>query len=230
MFLLYADDSGSAGDASQSFFVLGGVALFERQPHWIAQELEKIAARFNPADSQSVELHGSPMLKGRGFWRNVPAQDRVQAICDSLKIFALSPTDNRAFGMAINKAAVAPRDPVEVAFEELCKRFDHYLMRMHKAGNTQRGLIVFDKSTRETTIQRLATDYRTVGHSSGLVRNLSEVPVFVDSRASRLVQLADLIAYSIFLKHERGDCRFFDIFQHRFDSHGGQVHGLHVVT
>jgi len=55
---------------------------------------------------------------------------------------------------------------------------------------------------------------------------MAEVPVFVDSRASRLVQLADLVAYATFRHFERGDSQFFDVFKHRFDEVGGIVHGL----
>jgi hypothetical protein len=64
MYLLYLDDSGSTTDNSQQYFVLAGLSVFERQGWWISQELEKIAAAFNPADPASVELHGSPMLNG----------------------------------------------------------------------------------------------------------------------------------------------------------------------
>jgi hypothetical protein len=48
MYLLYADESGSISDPSQRHFVLAGVAVFEREPHWIEQELNEIAARFDP--------------------------------------------------------------------------------------------------------------------------------------------------------------------------------------
>ena len=60
-------------------------------------------------------------------------------------------------------------------------------MRLHKANDTQRGIIIFDKATYKSTIQNLATDFRTIGHEWGVVRNLSEVPLFLDSKASRLV-------------------------------------------
>lgn len=231
MHLLYADDSGSVGDAGQTYFVLGGVCVFERQPHWIGQELNQIAAAFNPAEPQSVELHGNPMLKGAKFWRKFPQQQRIDAICSGLKIFADSHRDNRAFCVVVHKAMVIERlgrDPIEVAFEQLASRFDQYLGRLHKRGDTQRGMIIFDKSKNETELQKLAADFKTTGHSFGQLRNMAEVPVFIDSRASRLVQLADLIAYATFRKYEAGDSRFFDIFAHRFDEYSGQKHGLHI--
>ena len=63
----------------------------------------------------------------------------------------------------------------------------------------------------------------------GVIRNFSEVPLFLDSKASRLIQLADIIAYSIFRHFEKGDSSFFSIIEPRFDSEGGIVHGLHIV-
>jgi hypothetical protein len=106
--------------------------------------------------------------------------------------------------------------------------FDYYLTRLHKSGDTQRGLIIFDKSTYESTIQSLASDFRTIGHKWGLIRNFSEVPLFLDSKASRLTQLADIIAHITFRHFEKGDSALFSLIQSRFDAEGGIVHGLHV--
>ena len=129
----------------------------------------------------------------------------------------------------IKKSAVSPKDPVEYAFEQLASRFDKYLMRLHRNSDTHRGIIIFDKSTYETTIQSLATDFRTIGYTWGVIRNFSEVPLFLDSKASRLIQLADLIAYAVFRHFEKRDNRFFPIIEPRFDSEGGVVHGLHIL-
>jgi hypothetical protein len=228
MYLLYADESGSVGDPKQEFFVLAGFCVFERQGYWIAKELDKIASRFNPADPTSVELHGNPMNSGKGIFRRFPKADRGNAIEDALKIFLASHPSNRLFASVIKKAKVSPADPVEFAFEQLASRFDQYLTRLHRTGDSQRGVISFDKSTYETTLQSLATDFRTIGHKWGIIRNFSEVPLFLDSKASRLIQLADLIAYAIFRNYESGDSKLFSIIQNRFDSEGGINHGLYV--
>ncbi|WP_302850064.1 DUF3800 domain-containing protein [Sphaerospermopsis torques-reginae] len=102
-------------------------------------------------------------------------------------------------------------------------------MRLHKHKNTQRGIIIFDKSTYETTIQSLAIDFRTIGYQWGVIRNFAEVPLFLDSKASRLIQLADIIAYYIFRYFEKGDNTFYSIIEPRFDAEGGIVHGLHII-
>jgi hypothetical protein len=228
MYLLYADESGTVNDPQQQYFVLAGFCVFERQGFWISRELDAIAARFNPADPATVELHGNPMIVGKGIWRKHPKADRTKALEDALRVFLRSHPSNRLFASVVRKAKVSPQDPVEYAFEQLSSRFDHYLTRLHKAGDTHRGVVVFDKSTYETTIQSLATDFRTIGHQWGVIRNFSEVPLFLDSRASRLIQLADLVAYSVFRKFERGDDAFFRIIENRFDAEGGVVHGLHI--
>jgi hypothetical protein len=228
MHLLYLDDSGSILDSSQQYFVLAGLSVFERQGHWIAKELDSVAGRFSPGEPRAVELHGSPMLTGVKFWRRIPLPDRIQAIKDALQVLADSPSSTRVFAAVVRKSAVLPRDPVEFAFEHICMRFDHWLMRLHKGGDTQRGLILFDKSAQELALQSLATDFRETGHQYGILRNLAEVPVFLDSRSSRLIQLADLVAYAVFRRFERGDSQFFDIIEPRFDRSGGVVHGLFV--
>jgi hypothetical protein len=56
---------------------------------------------------------------------------------------------------------------------------------------------------------------------------MAEVPLFLDSKASRLIQLADMVAYSIFQHYENQDDRFFDIIKTRFDQDAGQLHGLY---
>lgn len=148
---------------------------------------------------------------------------------DALSVLTASHRGNVAFAVVVDKAAVSPSDPVEVAFGQITTRFDKSLGRMHKRGNTQRGLILFDKSVHEASLQKMAHEFRTIGHQWGVLRNLSEVPVFIDSKASRLIQLADLIAYAVFRKWEKSDDRFYPIIADRFDREGSVVHGLHVA-
>jgi hypothetical protein len=229
MYLFYVDESDHGADPNQRYFVLAGFSVFERQSWWISEELDQIAYRFDPATPGAVELHGSPMLQGRDGWKLHPRADREQAMKDALSVLTASHRGNVAFAVVVDKAAVSPSDPVEVAFEQITTRFDKSLGRMHKRGNTQRGLILFDKSVHEASLQKMAHEFRTIGHQWGVLRNLSEVPVFIDSKASRLIQLADLIAYAVFRKWEKSDDRFYSIIADRFDREGSVVHGLHVA-
>jgi hypothetical protein len=196
MYLLYLDHAGAVEDPAQKHFVLAGISVFERQTYWLSQELDSIAAWFNAADPASLELHGSQMHGGRGKkWRCFPVQDRVRAISDALAAFSRSHITNTLFGVAVKKPTDDPGAAVNIAFEQICSMFDKHLLQLHRQKNTQRGIIIFDKATYETEIQTLAIDFRSVGHTWGVVTNLSEVPLFLDSKASRLVQLADLVSF-----------------------------------
>lgn len=226
MFLLYADESGSPSDESQQHFVLAGVSVFERKAHWLALELDRIAARFAPHDPDSVELHGSPMRGGKNFWRKVEKHVREGAMEDALRL--IDGRHCRIFASVVSKQAVSPQDPVRATFQQLVTRFDHFLAREHiHYNNTQRGMVIFDKTSQEGPIQVLAREFKVDGHDWGHLRNMAEVPAFIDSRAARLIQLADLIAHAMYRHYEKGDSRYFEIIEKKFDSHGGVRHGLH---
>lgn len=232
MHLLYLDESGSASDPNQRYFVLAGVSVFERKTHWIEQELNKVAQRFSPDNPHDVELHGSPMRSGNGAWRRHARADREQAIREALKVGVADQERSgvRLFAAVINKAAANGRDPVELAFEQLTSRFDQFLKRLYnKHGDAQRGLILLDKSSTENRIQTLAREFKYEGHSWGRTKNYAEVPVFLDSRASRLIQLADLIAFALFRFHEHGDNGYYDVIKHCFDTEGLVEHGLYLL-
>ena len=85
MHLLYVDESGSVPDPAQQYFVLAGVAVFERKTHWIEQKLNDVARRFDNTNPHNIELHGSPMRSGREGWKAYQLADRLAAIKDSLK-------------------------------------------------------------------------------------------------------------------------------------------------
>jgi len=234
MHLLYLDESGSVADASQDHFVLAGLSIYERQAHWVEQKLNNIAARFSvdPTQAYSIELHGSPMRGGRGEWRAFPVANRIQAIKDSLHegVFLNHPRV-RLFGAVIREASLPGEDPIIQAFEQLSYRFDLFLKRQYQIyGNPERGLIIFDKSSTEQSIQTLARDFKHSGHSWGRTNNYAEVPVFLDSRASRLIQLADLVAFSLYRNFEHNDSSFYDVIENCFDTYGGVVHGLYTKS
>jgi len=113
-----------------------------------------------------------------------------------------------------------------MAIEDLCKRFDLFLGRLRSEGDTQRGMIVLDRTTRETSLQKLSRESRKVGTQWGLLKNIADTPFFVDSRASRLVQIADHVAYAVFRRYNSGDAQYFDIVAHRFDTVDNVIHGL----
>jgi hypothetical protein len=228
MHILYVDDSGDVGNPSDAFFVLGGVSVFERGIYHLIKAADDVVASFGLGDDpHDLELHGSPMYTGRGSpWRAIQRSEREIMIRRALGVLGGN-RSARLFAIAVDRAAVSPRDPVEVAFEELCNRFNLFLQRVNnRQPESQRGLLVMDNMKHQKPLQALAKHFRVNGGRWGHFRNLAEVPLFVDSKTSRLVQLADLVAFATWRRYEHQDGRLFEPLVQYFDTEGGVIHGL----
>jgi len=227
MYLLYLDDSGSAGNRTEQHLVLGGVSIFERQVHWISEEMNRLAEQISPISPEQTEFHAYDIFSGKEApWKGMPRQERINTIKETLNILANSNITTQAFACIVDKESFPKHDPMELAFENICNRFDLLLKAQHHQGNTQRGIIILDRSSYETSLQYLARDFRTLGTKWGITVNINEVPLFVDSKLSRLIQLADHVAYSVYRRYERGDTQYLDIILNRFGLEDGKLHNL----
>jgi hypothetical protein len=234
MYILYLDDAGSVGNPADKHVVLAGVALFERQIHFLDKQLNDLASAIEPANPLGIEFHASHMLNGRGSWRKHEKTARRRHLAEGLKVIDHLQGHRALFGVVVEKAVVSPQDALEYAFEQICSRFDQFLTRKNRnlekrdRHKTQRGLLVLDKSTRETRLQALTKEFRLNGHKWGKLLNFVDVPFFVDSEATRAIQYADMVAYALWRKFEKSDPAFFEIIETAFDAHGGVRHGLHI--
>ena len=228
MHLLYLDDSGSAGNPNEEYLVLAGVSVFEAQVYWATNQLDKLAETIRPDNPHGVEFHASEIFSRRVEpWKSLTRDEARAVIASVLGVLEKAYESARAFACVVHKPSFPNRDPMELAFEDLCSRFDMFLARLNRSGDdTQRGLIILDESTSETALQKMSVRFRTEGTRWGNIKNLTETPLFVDSKACRLVQLADHIAYSVFRYFHAEDMRFFNRISHKFDAHGGVYHGL----
>ncbi|MFG6415624.1 DUF3800 domain-containing protein [Roseateles sp. DC23W] len=226
MYLLYLDESGHSHDPSSQFFVLAGFSIFERQTHWLESAIDPIAARFNAANPSAIEFHGAVMRAGRDVWHGVAPADRVQAVVDVLALLANPQLQVRVFASVIEKALVPQDQILSKSFENLASQFDKYLAGMYLRKNPQRGLVIFDKTSYEEKLQTLSHFFKHQGHANGKLRNFAEVPLFLDSKASRLIQFADLLAYWIFRYFQAGDDRGFNMISPYFHAYNGVQHGF----
>lgn len=227
MHLLYLDDSGAVGNAGEQYLVLGGVSVFETQSHHITTKLDRLAATINLDDPHGVEFHASETFSRRRHpWKALSQDDARDTIKAVLDVLGNARDTVRAFACVVHKDSYPNQDPMEIAFEDLCSRFDRYLRRLRAGDNTQQGLVILDKSAHETTLQRMSVEFRTLGTQWGVIRNLADTPFFVDSHASRLIQLADHVAYAVFRRYQAGDTQYFDRIAHKFYAEDGIVHGL----
>ena len=228
MYLLYLDGSGTVKNPNERHFILAGVAVFERQVYHLIRKTDEFVTSLNVGNPHDAELHGSVMANGKSApWKGIARQNRLEIIERGLNLLSTAHQSVRAFAVVVDKQTCGPDDPVEYAFEEICNRFDLFLRRLYRRdGNQQRGLVIMDESHYEESLQGLAKRFREEGTRWGVFPNLAEVPLFVDSAASRLIQLADLLAWAVWRRYEHHDTRYFDPIVGRFDKEGGTIHGL----
>ena len=235
MYLLYVDESGqsSASRGSSTYFVLAGLAVHEEDCYPLARSVAQLQARIVGPANADLELHASRIWAGRNEWSKVPQADRhrlLDAVFEHLGSWqAPSGRSPRFFAAALHKPSFKGRSVLELAHEEVLMRFDSFIARLHISGDSHRSLVIADNSSYEPLIQRLAPAWKR-GARLGPLHSLIEVPLYVDSQASYLVQMADFVAWATFNYYERRHTHFMQDLNSRFDSDGGIQHGLaHMI-
>lgn len=236
MYLLYIDESGQAAatKGSSTYFVLAGIALHEEDCYPFGRRLARIEAKVVGAANAGLELHASRIWSGRNEWSKVDQATR-QAVVDAVfshlaRWKAPSGRVPRFFAVAIHKPSFRGRNVLELAHVELLKRFDSFISRLHVAGDSHRSLVIADDSSYEGLIQRLAPSWKR-GSRIGPLHSLVEVPLYVDSKASYLVQAADFVAWSTWNYYERGHTKYIQLLNSRFDADAGIQHGVaHLIA
>jgi hypothetical protein len=133
------------------------------------------------------------------------------------------------FADAERKAANAGDENsiLEHSFQQVVTRFHTHLVREQ----AELGILVQDQN--ETAARRLtalARKYHAKGTAYARMDRLVETPLFVDSKLTSMVQLADLCAYAVRRYFENGETDLFDRIYPRFDRVGVRVVGIRHYT
>lgn len=168
MHLLYVDESGQHG---ADYFVLAGLAVFERQVYWLANEVERIQTELFPGTLETIDFHASVIRAGSTEpWSSLSLQKRL-AVLD--RVYGAI-RDSRAilFGVAVERAWLqSGQDPYLFAFENLVQRFDQFLSRLNRdAKEEQRGLIIMAGSEFQQRLESLFTQVLRQGTQWGQLR------------------------------------------------------------
>jgi hypothetical protein len=229
MFLTYLDDAGSAKNPDEEYLVLGGVCVSEHQVNDLTHALEALAAKYDAAAPDTVEFHASAIYTGKiKPWDGLKEQvQRREVLKEVLGIFRGATLPACALACAVHKKSFPARDPIEMAFEELCRWFDGFLKERHQqSGVDEKGMIFLDESTYETTLRQIARNFRRMGLTTSDGRYIVDGPHFVKSHNTRCVQFADHVAYSVFRYFHAQDNNYLNVVLNRFQSDGRVMSGL----
>jgi hypothetical protein len=213
LYLLYADESGDLRDPNSSHFVVGGIAVHEDAVRPLAGRMNSRINSFVGANlGRQLEVHGAPMRAGGGLWAQVPFRARHGLARSLMRLIRdwqheRSGSQVQPFVVVLDRGFTAAS--TELAYGELLYLLDIYLRTGRRSGNPHNGILVADRSryqrTIEAWVQLARARARLPRQDPRRLYALAEAPFFIDSRATRLMQLADLLAYSIYRGHSAND-------------------------
>jgi hypothetical protein len=136
------------------------------------------------------------------------------------------------FAECINKIHFDPSKTrtsvAEQAFEQVISRYEHFLNRLSiRTEQNCLGLIVHDNNQ---TVAHKHTQLMRQFHSQGTlwtkINRIIETSLFVDSKLTRMVQIADLCAYALRRYVENQETDLFHRIFNRADAFGNRAVGV----
>lgn len=248
MYLLFVDESGTHGGSHA--FVLGGLAIHEDDASRLQQALDTLVVdhlQRVPPNLDEYELHAAEMRNAKkplankpgpvSVWARGPRQTRLALLEDAYRLVVSFRCANRKlppalFGVVVDAHFRSDWNAIEkeqFAYEVLLYKFDVMLKTLRTRDELpNRGLVIHDRRViAERDIQSWTSEWRATAGKVGQLRNLADVPLFSDSRATRLLQIADLVSYALFRRCRPGaeDAAYFKILWPLFHAEAGAVHG-----
>jgi hypothetical protein len=204
---MYIDDSGSHGTMQNNrAYVLAGLAVHEDDAAALQRALAELVARHVPGAPDAHELHAAELRhpkRARSIWVDTDGQVRrrlLQEALDSIAKLPLTRADRpiRAWAVLLDPGE---DDVQRRGFERLLHLFDEFLESCAAAGDPHNGIAIADETHLERQIQGWTEGWRETATALGRLDHLADVPLFANSRATRLLQAADLIAWSVWRAH-----------------------------
>jgi hypothetical protein len=186
--------------------------------------------------TSSAKRNGRPSV-----WADVSRKTRLELLDAAYRLIGDFRPGNASqphvlFGVALDRRFMqhdSQVDREQYAYEVLLNKFDVMLKHQRvKKGLHNRGLVIHDRRViAERDIQTWTSEWRVAAGRVGQLRNLADVPLFADSRASRLLQVADLVAYALSRNYMvPSDPRYLDVIWNRFHTEEGIQHGCAHYT
>ena len=234
MYLLYTDESGF--DDSEHF-VVAGLAVHEQDAYPAVRAVDSLFQEL-PVWLRDAELHTRNLRAGSGRWRTLSPKRRARLIQDIGEILVRNLPGSGMppvlFAVALYRPSFPRQNPYERAYEEFFARCNGMLGRLAAQGDRHRCVVIADQSRLASALQSAMLGWRERGASTGAaigpLSAYAEVPLFVDSKASRLVQLADFVAHWVYRAYESGDGAMLQALTQGFDQDRLVLHGLvHLV-
>jgi hypothetical protein len=216
MNLLFIDESGDYGliEGGSKYFVLAGVALPAqnwKEYFWQIQEarrwiVQHYAISFQELKGKDIFAHKGPFFNSsiRPLDLERIYERLLDLLCDTkVELFAgvFSKTDFLSkFQSPDLQRLVKPFN--EHSWREFLRAYDQYLVDLAESSDQpQNGIVYFDRDPgQEKTVRKVVREFaRAISKdSSHPSAGIIEDPILRDSKESFIIQMADILAYSVY--------------------------------
>jgi len=252
MHLIYVDESGDDGFSLTNHYVPGttptkyfqrcGVMVHDRQWRKINRLIDDFKDRYSIPDD--VELHATEIISGqekfydhetkkrkrRKNWygKNLPRRQQRETLLlelcqliSSLNLTIIAVLIDKS-KLLIDTEKVYKTIPKDNSWEYLIERVNLFL----STAKDRKGMFISDAINMniEKKHREFATAiYKTSTHVEG--HRFIESILFEPSDSSNLLQIADVVSFAIFKKHETRDVRYYNKLKNRIFKHTGKIKG-----
>ena len=230
MYLLYLDESGT--QTSARHLVLAGVALHENNIYWAKDQIDTLQKQFFPNITDPIQFHATSLRVRDADNPPYPfnlVDDKVRRSVLGKLYQIADEMFATFFAVVVEKDNLhETQDPYEYALEQMLSRFEQFIRRKYRESDIRnKGLVVVADSQYRERLESLARQLASEGTTWVELDNLVDIPFFTLSRNSRLLQIADLIANTVYGRYESSHAREFDRMLPKFDQdESGRIHGL----
>jgi hypothetical protein len=114
-----------------------------------------------------------------------------------------------AVGISID-AVKSPTQVLRDTFEEMCSRFNNFLIWEYRFNIKTKGLLIMDEN-RAGEYRQLLDDFQQSGTKYGYLGNIVDIPYFAKCHETRMLQLADFVANAVFRYYEKQEDKYLRI-------------------
>lgn len=194
--LFYVDESRDRGMRGHLLFA--GLLADGEQVASAETDLDEIAedAWYDGMARWGTELHAAEIFNGAKSWQKGTIQQRIDLLDKALSVIGRYDIEVIARGVNIARFRknYPGQDPYRWEFSNLLERLNERLR-----ARQERGLVISDEQAQyREGIQRdvaHSKEYGTGGYRSQTLDRIVDTAHFVDSRLSRMIQLADMAAF-----------------------------------
>lgn len=226
------------------------MAIHEDDAARMQKELDALIIKYLervPLNLDEYELHASEMRNAKkpdptkgpqktSIWANVDRATRAALLRASYELLTKFKPSNPSLPVVLFSVAVDRRfhstwndlERERWAYEVLLGKFDDMLKTLRRRQLANRGLVIHDRRVvAEQDIQNWTAAWRATAERISQLQNLADVPLFADSRATRLLQVADIVSFAVFRFYNplTQDASSFNTIWPMFHGEGGITHG-----